>query len=273
MLKKPLPIIPVFQSMCLIFVALQSHPHYPVIIAANRDEFHQRPTAQAQFWEDDPHILGGRDLQAGGTWLGINRSGAFAAITNFREINNNIYPHSRGRITTDFLRQSPSTTDFYTGLRQSAEDYAAYNCLFGQLTPNSELVHFSNREKKPLQTLETGIYGLSNGLLDSTWFKIEEGKKEIKSLLSQGFNHQHWFDFLSDQTQAEDHALPSTGVTLEQERFLSSRFMQSDDYGTRCSTLITVDQQGRIGFSERSYNKQGHATSTQHFTISTIHNN
>ena len=259
--------------MCLIFIAQHAHPDYPLIIAANRDEFYQRPTALADYWQDNPRILAGRDEQAGGTWLGINRDGRFAAVTNFRENDSASYASSRGDIPVHYLSDTSDSQTFGEYLQQQGHSYSGFNCLFGQLGADAQLHYYSNRNSNTpntAQPLVPGIYGLSNGLLDSNWFKIEQGKQEIEQLLSQPFSQEQWFSFLNDQTKAEDHALPDTGVAVATEKLLSSRFIHSESYGTRCSTLITVDHKGLIQFCERSYNEQAQAVNTQVFQFPLI---
>lgn len=262
--------------MCLIFIALNKHPDYPVIIAANRDEFYARPTETANFWSASEHsdILAGRDLQAGGTWLGCNRSGNFAAVTNFRETSTDSYSNSRGSVPLAFLQQGDSA-EFSQLLTQDGPHYAGFNCLYGKIanTSTPELYYYSNRNSEETNKaikLAPGIYGLSNALLNSDWFKVEQGKAEIVELLSGPLDQERWFDFLGDQQQAEDHQLPSTGVPLAREKLLSSRFIHSESYGTRCSTLITVNRQNRVNFAERSYNEQGQPSTTSQFTYSAL---
>ncbi|NRB38176.1 MAG: NRDE family protein [Pseudomonadales bacterium] len=248
--------------MCLIFIAIDSHPDYPVIIAANRDEFYQRPTESAHFWPAS-ELLAGKDTQAGGTWLGINRQGQFAAVTNFRETETQTYNSSRGELPCLFLNQR-SQANFEQHLQKQSPHYAGFNCLFGQLGVKPQLSYFSNRQNK-LIPLSKGLYGLSNALLDSNWFKIEQGKENINTLLNQDFNHEEWFNFLKDQVKASDNNLPDTGIAIETERLLSSRFIHSPDYGTRCSTLITVDKKARVQFCERSYDEHAQAVATHFF--------
>ena len=259
--------------MCLIFIAQHAHPNYPVIIAANRDEFYQRPTTVANYWQDNREILAGRDQKAGGTWLGINRQGRFAAITNFREQDHRHYNSSRGDIPSQYLANNLEDDHFSEQLQNDAETYAGFNCLFGQLSADATLHYYSNRlnqDENQAKTLTPGIYGLSNALIDSNWFKIEQGKQELEQLLHQPFEHEKWFAFLADQTKAADHSLPDTGMTIATEKLLSSRFIHSEDYGTRCSTLITLNNKGLIQFCERSYNEQAQAFNTQLFQFPSV---
>ena len=249
--------------MCLIFVAIDSHPDFPIIIAANRDEFYQRPTAAAQYWSSNPEILAGKDLQAGGTWLGVNRNADFAAITNFREVENVNYSSSRGELTTHFL-QHQELAEFSAYLSEHGQEFSGFNCIFGKLGLNSKLHYYSNRQNT-LIPLTSGIYGLSNALLDENWFKVEAGKAQIETLFDKPFCHEQWFAFLRDETQAQNQQLPNTGIPIATEQLLSSRFIHSQDYGTRCSTLITVDQQGQLQFCERSYDDKACASATNLF--------
>ena len=241
--------------MCLILIAYQVHPRYPLVLAANRDEFYPRPTAGAAFWPDAPHILAGRDLVHQGTWLGMTRGGRFAALTNYRD------PHetkrnapSRGELASGFLRSDTPSGDYLERLRAEAGAYHGYNLLFGEL---DDLYCYSNKSGEAMK-LAPGIHGLSNHLLDTPWPKVVRGKESLaKVVRSTGISREDLFAVLADRTQAVDELLPDTGVGLVWERMLSSIFITSESYGTRSSTVLLIDVNRKVSFVERSFNCGG----------------
>lgn len=237
--------------MCIIFFAYKSHPNYRLIVAANRDERYARPTDRAHFWHDEPNILAGRDLEKMGSWLGITKTGRFAALTNFRNPNENQQnKQSRGQIVRNFLAGNESPRDFLVQLQQERNNYPGFNALTGN---DDSLVYYSNYENE-IKQLNPGIYGLSNHLLDTPWPKIEKGKRRMEALLQHrtvGVNDL--FDLLKDAEPAPKHKLPNTGVPKDLEKQLSSIFIKTPHYGTRCSTIITVDHSGNVFFSERTF--------------------
>ncbi len=258
--------------MCLILFALRRHPDYPLIVAANRDEYFQRPTEAANFWQDQPAVLAGRDLQAGGTWLGINRSGQFAAVTNVRngrETPNR--PGSRGALVSDYLTaQQPGQFQPQHG----DDHYNGFNLLTG--TPAS-LLYRSNRGNQALYELPAGVYGLSNGHLNGPWPKVTSGRQQLQQLLNLNWQQlaarqQDLLSLLTDTRRYPLSMLPDTGVSDEMEVMLSSRFIISDseaiNYGTRASTLVLFHRSGRIDFIEHSFDAQG-PSGTEHFTLQT----
>lgn len=236
--------------MCLILVAWRAHPEYPLVVAANRDEFYSRPTAPAGFWPESPDILGGRDLQAGGTWLGISRRLRFAALTNFREGGPQLAnAPSRGALVSDFLNGNSRPEAFLASLSSRGALYNGFNLLFGD---RRRLAYFSNRLPSP-SWLAPGIYGLSNHLLDTPWPKLSDAKASFAQALTKLPESAAFFDLLSDEEIVADEHLPQSGVPLEWERILSAVFVTSPNYGTRASTLLTVDQKGRTTLRERSF--------------------
>lgn len=239
--------------MCLIFVAIDSHPKYRLIIAANRDEFYDRPTAQASFWHEAPELLAGRDLRAGGTWIGLTRTGRIAALTNFRDPESiNADSPSRGKVVSDFLVNRDHPIHYLEQLSRDAHRYNGFNLLVGW---EEEFYWYSNRGKG-IQRLSPGIYGLSNHLLDTPWPKIERGKRAFGRVLAEkDLSAEDLFQLLQDHTIARDESLPNTGVGQEWERLLSPIFITSPLYGTRSSTIILLDGYGRATFMERSFNK------------------
>lgn len=237
--------------MCLIFLSVQDHPHYKLIVAANRDEFYQRKTAPAEYWLDHPEILGGRDLEAHGTWMAMNKNGRIAMVTNYRDIRN-IKPTapSRGALVTDYLLEVGSPENYLNQLASKGEAYNGFNLIVG--TPE-ELWYHSNY-KKGVYKLSPGSHGLSNHLLDTPWPKVERGLGKMrKILLGEIISTSQLFDVLFDDVVAADDKLPDTGVGLERERVLSSMFIKSPGYGTRCSTVVLIDKNNNVQFSERVY--------------------
>jgi uncharacterized protein with NRDE domain len=236
--------------MCLIFISLKEHKDYKLIVAANRDEFYNRKTLPADFWSDDPSILGGRDLEAGGTWLAMNKLGRLSMITNFRDPKN-IDPKapSRGALVSDYLKAEVDPHLYLKKIEPKAKAYNGFNLLVGDI---NDLWYLSNY-KDGIEQLSPGIHGLSNHLLDTPWPKVEKGKLDFHELISAKFSYDDLFKFLFNDKVADDDKLPDTGVGLERERVLSSMFIKSPGYGTRCSTVILVDHQDNVFFAERVY--------------------
>jgi uncharacterized protein with NRDE domain len=240
--------------MCLVLVVWRADARYPCLVAANRDEFHARPTARADWWPTHPQILGGRDLEAGGTWLGLTRAGRFAALTNYRDPKRcPKQAPSRGALVTSILESGAGVAECLTYLAGVAANYNGFNLIFsdGQKLGIYESVARSGRELGP------GIYGLSNHLLDSPWPKVQKAKSQLKEALSQMSDTAPLLAVLRDDRPAPDEELPRTGLSLEWERLLSSAFVRAPDYGTRCSTIIRIDQRGRAYFDEWSWNSGG----------------
>ena len=234
--------------MCLILVAWRAHPEYPLVVAANRDEYYRRPTAPAAFWPDHPQVLAGRDLEAGGTWMGITRQGRFSALTNFRDPSRQ-QPRapSRGRLVADFLTGDQSIDDCLDGLDASA--YNGFNLLLGD---GEKLVAFSNVSGER-HDLKPGIYGLSNALLDTPWPKVGAGKTALEAALNALPDEHRLWTLLRDQGTHPDDVLPATGVPLEWERLLSAAFVLSPDYGTRSSTILTLSAGAAVTFDEQGW--------------------
>jgi uncharacterized protein with NRDE domain len=240
--------------MCLVLVVWRAHPMYPCLVAANRDEFHARPTARAEWWPDHPEILAGRDLEAGGTWLGITRRGRFAALTNYRDADQRrVGTPSRGALVTSVLESGASVAEGLTYLRDVSANYNGFNLIFsdGERLGIYESVLGAGRELGP------GIYGLSNHLLDTPWPKVQNAKTRLEAALSGLTDTAPLLELLRDDRPASDTELPRTGVSLEWERLLSSAFVRAPDYGTRCSTIIRFDARGRAYFDEWSWNSVG----------------
>jgi uncharacterized protein with NRDE domain len=253
--------------MCLVVFANNIHKDYKFIFAANRDEFYNRPTEQAEFWNNHPNLLAGKDLLAGGTWMGITKLGRFAAITNFRDLKNfRENTPSRGKLTLDFLANDINPEEYYERLKPDLRNYNGFNLLLGSF---DELYYFSNMNNG-LKKLEPGIYGLSNALLDTHWPKVEKSKQYLKKIIDQEEIHP-WevLNILIDTSLAKDGELPDTGVGLELERLLSPVFTKMEKYGTRCSTVVMVDENNNVKFVEKSYfaNSGTFSTKEYNFTI------
>ena len=252
--------------MCLILIALYNHNNFPLVVAANRDEFFSRPTAAARFWDDAPDILAGRDLSAGGTWLGITRQGRFAALTNFREPGN-VLPAAptRGKLVSDFLSGTNSARSYLEDLSKTAKSYNGFNLLCGSL--DEGLWHFSNRSLDPVsvQKLPAGVYGVSNHQLDTPWPKVAQGKSDLQRALNALPHEAALFDLLRDENIYEDSLLPSTGVSLEWERTLSAAFVRTPTYGTRCSTVLHIDHKKCASFDEQTFLPGARSGNRRHY--------
>ena len=252
--------------MCLIFIAVKHHAKYKLIVVANRDEFYARQTAAAAYWQDHPDILGGRDLEAMGTWLGITRKGRLSMVTNFRDLRNmRSNAPSRGKLVTDFLLARSSGEAYLSQLQLNAKQYNGFSLIAGSV---DELWYLSNYKDGIIQ-LNSGLFGLSNHLLETPWPKVERGKLAIQELLrAPVVRKEDLFSVLSDETIGSDHELPDTGVGLERERLLSPAFIKSPGYGTRCSTVIMVDYNDQVAFHERVYHPEASRFAIQSFQFS-----
>ena len=221
-------------------------------MAANRDEFYQRATAPAGFWSDAPSVLAGRDLVAGGTWLGLDRRGRFAAVTNFRQGEREpAAPRSRGHLVREFLTSAMPPEEYLRRAESDAALYNGFNLLVGE---RGRLGYFSNREGRP-RVLSPGVYGLSNHLLDTAWPKVSSGKSALQALVREREPEliEALLGLLSDATRPSDDVLPRTGVGEAWERLLSSAFIASEHYGTRSSTVVLVGRTGNAIFVEQGF--------------------
>lgn len=238
--------------MCLLAFAWQVHPQYPLVLIANRDEFYARPAKAARYWPDFPEILAGRDEQEGGTWLGVTRSGRWAALTNYREPNGPKGSLSRGHLVAGFLQQQTLPEDYVRLIAEHADDYSGFNLVVGD---RQQAAAFGNRGTAP-QVLEPGLYGLSNELLDSPWPKTLRLKAGLSDLLSMegltSAQSAHLLALLQDTTQPADEDLPNTGVGLVWERLLATAFIKSPMYGTRASTVLLLGKE-RCYFAEQTW--------------------
>jgi uncharacterized protein with NRDE domain len=253
--------------MCLILVAWRVHPNFPCVVAANRDEYFGRPTAEADWWDEPGDILAGRDLQAGGTWLGVTRAGRFAALTNFRDPAA-IKPDapSRGTLVTGFLTSDGPTA---AGLKEIARRGAQCN-PFNMLCSDGQDLGVYESTTGVLRMLGPGVYALSNHLLDTPWPKVTQAKSRLAEALADLPQSAAMLDLLRDTEPAVDEELPRTGVSLELERMLSSAFVRGENYGTRCSTIVTTDAGGASTFAEWTWDQSGSLAgmTRYHFQIS-----
>ncbi len=238
--------------MCLILFSYQTHPDYWLMLAANRDEFYDRPTATLDYWIDYPDVLAGRDLKGNGSWLGVTRSGRIAAITNYREpatIKQDA--PSRGILIRDYLIGNRSPQQYLEQVGGIGHRYNGFNLIAGD---TNGLFYTSNRSGG-VQHLKPGFYGISNHLIDTPWPKLKRGKAMLEGQLNgeEEIDIKKIFRILADRSQPDDAELPDTGVGLEWERILSPMFITSPDYGTRCSSIVLFDTAGNITMLERSF--------------------
>lgn len=256
--------------MCLLIFAHQVDPGLPLVVAANRDEFHARATAASGFWPEHPQLLAGRDLEQGGTWMGVTSGGRFAAITNYRDpANTTAAPRSRGELPLAFLNGQTPPETYLQNLAQYAREYAGFNLLVGD---SSSLWCFSNGtlpgEDQP-RCLPPGIYGLSNARLDTPWPKVVLGKSRLQALLAaNAINHDDLAAVVSDQQLADPGTLHQQGIATDMERLLSAQFIVTGSYGTRSTTSLWVDAQRRAHWRELSFDPQGQTRDVRELEVS-----
>lgn len=243
--------------MCLILFAFRAHAEFPLVIAANRDEAYARPAAPADFWQDHPHVYGGRDLEMGGAWMGLTRHGRFAAVTNYRDgFPKGMAPRSRGELVGGYLTGTQSAHPYLESVATRKAEYAGFGVLAGDLNA----LWFYSNYGKDVEAVTAGVHGLSNHLLDTPWPKVTSGKRELAALLNAdaAVLPEKLFDMLSDRSIASDRELPDTGVGLQREKALGPKFIAVDDrYGTRASTVIIVQRDGNVRYTERSFGLRG----------------
>lgn len=245
--------------MCILFIAVEQHPEYPLIIAANRDEFYQRPTLSSEYWSAYPNLLAGKDMQAGGTWMGVTQSGYVSALTNIRAPQlNKDEVQSRGQLVLDYLAKPDIRAEYVQFLHKNRTSFNGYNLLFGKW---HDLAVYNNHEDS-LQFLGPGFYGLSNANLNSPWPKINKGVQALKAYCEnqQDIEPEELFQLLRNEEKAEDHLLPQTGVPEVWEKQLSSIFINTEGYGTRTSTLFWVTRQHTAFWQERTFDESGQIT-------------
>jgi uncharacterized protein with NRDE domain len=233
--------------MCLIVLAWKARADLPLVVAANRDEWRDRPAQAAHWWPEHPDMLAGRDLEAGGTWMGITRGGRFAAVTNFRDPSERrTSARSRGGLVTEYLLDHSSPKDYLSRLAPHADEYNGFNLVLGDGT---SLWYYSSREDKARE-IEPGVHGLSNNLLNEPWPKVVKGRAKMRDALRETDPAPQLFELLSDRSFVDDTQLPRTGVGVDWERRLATALITGPDYGTRASTVLTIDASGKAHFEE-----------------------
>ena len=249
--------------MCLVLLAIGQSDQYPIILAGNRDEFHARPTRTASWWPDKPDIVGGRDLQAGGTWLGLHRNGRFATVTNFRDAEPVSAKFlSRGQLVTEYLEGKQRPLDYLEAIDGSR--YAGFNLFVGDFGVTAYL---SNRGADPRE-LPAGLYGLSNALLDTPWDKVVRSKQGLASLLDRNtVNETTLLRLLDDRNVGPVDNEDAERLGFTTARAITAPFIVTPDYGTRCSTVVTADNVGRWQFVERRFDADGTANGESRFTF------
>jgi len=254
--------------MCLLVLAWQVHPRYRLIVAANRDEFHERPTAAMAEWSPPDEIIAGRDLRAGGTWLAVDRARRFGVVTNFRDLQRPAAgAPSRGHLIPAYLRNPASAGEYLEPLESAARAYSGFNLL---LMDQDSLWYASNRAEHFATALAPGIYGLSNELLDTPWPKLQRVRRRFDSLVkgADALSKSDLLAMLGDSTQAGvNEQLPKTGLSPEWEQMLSSPFIRNERYGTRCSTLVLLEHSGALSLTERRFDPSGHVIGDSEFTL------
>ncbi|WP_342527783.1 NRDE family protein [Chryseomicrobium sp. FSL W7-1435] len=250
--------------MCLIAFHLQQHPTYAFIMAANRDEFYDRPTQPAHFWEEHHELLAGKDLLAGGTWLGITKSGRMAALTNYRDplsVQQDLI--SRGEIVKEFLTSKKSSEEFMATLDAQKTCYNGFNLLLGTFQD----IHYYSNMTTSGNRLEEGTHALSNKFLNTPWPKVDHARNVLSEYVATAneVDIDFLFSLMQRAEQAPDHQLPDTGVGLDLERKLSPLFIQMPNYGTRSTTVILVTHEGQVTFEERTYTEGQLTNSVSHY--------
>lgn len=256
--------------MCLIVVAVEVDAEVPVVALANRDEFHRRPTAAVDFWEDAPSVLAGRDLEQGGTWFGVDRRGRWAAVTNYRESGRNrVDARSRGDLVAGYLRGAADPADWLGEVALRGDDYNGFSLLAGR---REEVWYVSNRDAAGPRRLAPGVHGLSNHLLDTPWPKVERLRVRLNEALDGGaqLKPRHLLRLLDDREQPPDADLPDTGLDRERERLLAAPLVVSPEYGTRSSSVLMVHRDGHVVFSERQLDPSGHTTGVREFDFKLV---
>lgn len=250
--------------MCLAVLAIDVHPDWPLIVIANRDEFHLRPTAIMQPWVQTPTLLAGQDLLARGTWLGVTTTGKFALLTNVRDPANHRHEApTRGALVERYLNTAVTASGYLDELASEASSYNGFNLIVGEA--GTPLWHASNAQKPFYAKIAPGIHGISNALLDTPWIKTVRSTQAVHRQLKttpQALTPDidALVTIMLDTTPVPDDQLPSTGIGLARERLLASPFIISDDYGTRCTTLLLRHRHGQQWVQEDTYDPHGQRT-------------
>jgi len=249
--------------MCLVVVAFNVQDNYPLVVAANRDEFHARPTQNADWWPDQTDIVAGRDLQAGGTWLGLHRAGRFATITNFRDARTGRGQlRSRGHLVTEFLLAEQSPLDYLRSI--SPADYAGFNLI---VADGESLAYLSNRGGGARE-LPAGVYGLSNATLDTPWEKVERSKSRLGDILAKGdANNTHLLRLLDDREKGPVSEVRSDRLPFATAHAITAPFIVTPEYGTRCSSIVRADSDGGWQLLERRFDAAGKNTGESQYSF------
>jgi len=249
--------------MCLLVIALRQHEKLPLIVAGNRDEFHARATQIAHWWPDNPQVLGGRDLQAGGTWLAAHRNGRFATVTNYRDAKKERAGlKSRGHLVTDFLKSNLAPFDYLQSI--DGDVYAGFNLL---VVDRGAAAYLSNRGAA-MRELPPGIYGLSNATLDEPWTKVTRSKSRLQALIENDeVNETNLLRMLDDRNKAASEKVQTNGLSFSLAHALTAPFIVLPEYGTRCSTVLTVSDTGSARFAERRFDALGRTTGESSYTF------
>ncbi|KHF40273.1 NRDE family protein [Halalkalibacter okhensis] len=241
--------------MCLLSVGLHVHPDYDLILVSNRDEFFERKTKRAHIWQENPDVVAGKDLELGGTWLGVTKTGRLAGVTNVREPFKQERMKSRGVLVTDFLFTHDEPERYVKKVLKEKDQYQGFNLITGS---GDQWIYTSNRSL--MENLDKGIHVISNAGLNTEWPKTRKLKQKFEYVLNEPFTEEQLInkcmDILQDDELARDDQLPNTGVTLELERMLSPIFIKGTEYGTRASTVILF-KRGTIRFIEQAYGPNG----------------
>ncbi|MGY4690047.1 NRDE family protein [Salibacterium sp. K-3] len=249
--------------MCLIGIGFRIHPEYPLIVAANRDEFYDRPAAPLHSWYDSP-IIAGKDLKQRGTWMGVTKAGRFAAVTNVRDPGETNAPWSRGTIVKDFL-ETGDTEGFFKELRKNRHWYGGYNLIGGD---RNGLYYATNQTDDEKRFLPSGIYGLSNAYLETPWPKVKKIKSSFSRLMlgpDSRISTDSLFDVLSDSEEAGEDQLPDTGIGLSLEKKLSPLFINMEGYGTRSQTVFMLSNQGSVVIEEKTFRENSEVAARSTF--------
>lgn len=250
--------------MCLVVLAIGQSPEYPLILAGNRDEYHSRPSQAAHWWKDDPDIVGGRDLEAGGTWLALHRRGRFATVTNYRDVDT-AEPglRSRGHLVAEFLDSKMSPREYLD--RIDGSGYAGFNLIVGD---GQDVAYLSNRDGG-MRVLEPGLYGLSNALLDGPWDKVERSKRALATLLERNAIYEKTvLGLLDDRLPGPVDEAETARLGEAAARAVTAPFIVMPEYGTRCSTVVTMDERLRWRLLERRFDARGEVTGESRFCFS-----
>lgn len=241
--------------MCLIIFAYKVVPEVTLLVAANRDEWFNRPALPAGFWADHPHIVAGRDLQASGTWLGATRTGRFAALTNYRNPDEpRMDAPTRGGLVSGFLAGRQSAREYLEQLRDGADRYNGFSMLAAD---DSGMFWYSNRGDGQVQEIAPGVHGLSNHLLNTPWPKVIKGCEGMQRLLERSFSCSDYLDLMDDSVPEGERGLIAQPDTWTLERSLSSMRIMKGGYGTRCSTALRLTRRESCVFAERTYLEDG----------------